>query len=70
MYIKNNFLKEFMRYKWVTWRNILGETQFKVDKTGCMIRVQCLPTMYQSYDVSSNYSVKLEKHVVVNGAIN
>ena len=59
-----------MKYKRVIWRNILGKTQLKVDKTGCMVRVQCLPTMYQSYDVISNYSAKLEKHVLVYEAIN
>ena len=70
MYIKKTYQKEFMKYKRVIWRNILGKTKLKVDKTGCMVRVQCLPTMYQSYDVISNYSAKLEKHVLVYEAIN
>ena len=62
-----------MKYKRITWRNKLGNNsnkQLKLDKTGCMIRVQCLPTMYKCCAVISNYSVKLEKHVIVNDAMN
>ena len=52
-----------MNYRRITWRNKLGNKQVIIDKTGCMICVQRLPTMQQSYTVIGSYSPKVEEHV-------